>query len=107
MYENIKKRTSELLSKANVTDKPSQFVDMTLFILILLNIMAVCLESVEHIGNKYENIFYYFEMFSVLIFGIEYLLRIWSAPARDDLGESSSSIKRLKYIFSFTGLVGY
>ena len=105
MYENIKKRTSELLSKANVTDKPSQFVDMALFILILLNIMAVCLESVEYIGNKYEKIFYYFEMFSVLIFGIEYLLRIWSAPARDDLGESSNSIKRLKYIFSFTGLV--
>jgi len=105
MYENIRKRTSELLSKANVTDKPSQFVDMALFILILLNIMAVCLESVEYIGNKYEKIFYYFEMFSVLIFGIEYLLRIWSAPARDDLGESSSSIKRLKYIFSFTGLV--
>ena len=107
MYENIKKRTSELLSKGNITDKPSQYVDMALFILILLNVIAVCLESVQNIGNKYEKSFYYFEMFSVFIFGIEYLLRVWSAPAREDLGENSSFIKRLKYIFSFTGLVDF
>lgn len=107
MYENIKKRTSELLSKANITDKPSQYVDTALFILILLNITAVCLESIQSVGNKYQKSFYYFEMFSVFIFGIEYLLRVWSAPAREDLGESSSFIKRLKYIFSFTGLVDF
>jgi len=107
MYENIKKRTSELLSKANISDKPSQYVDTALFILILLNITAVCLESIKYIGNKYKKSFYYFEMFSVFIFGIEYLLRVWSAPAREDLGESSSFIKRLKYIFSFTGLIDF
>ena len=107
MYENIKKRTSELLSKGNITDKPSQYVDMGLFILILLNVIAVCLESVQNIGNEYKKPFYYFEMFSVFIFGIEYLLRVWSAPAREDLGENSNFIKRLKYIFSFTGLVDF
>ena len=107
MYENIKKRTSELLSKGNITDKPSQYVDTALFILILLNVIAVCLESVQNIGNEYKKPFYYFEMFSVLIFGIEYLLRLWSAPAREDLGENSNFIKRLKYIFSFTGLVDF
>ena len=107
MYENIKKRTSELLSKGNITDKPSQYVDTALFILILLNVIAVCLESVQNIGNEYKKPFYYFEMFSVLIFGIEYLLRVWSAPAREDLGENSNFIKRLKYIFSFTGLVDF
>ena len=107
MYENIKKRTSELLSKANISDKPSQYVDTALFILILLNITAVCLESIKDIGNKYEKSFYYFEMFSVFIFGIEYLLRVWSAPAREDLGQGPSFIKRLKYIFSFTGLIDF
>lgn len=80
---------------------------MGLFILILLNVIAVCLESVQNIGNEYKKPFYYFEMFSVLIFGIEYLLRVWSAPAREDLGENSNFIKRLKYIFSFTGLVDF
>ncbi len=107
MYLKIQKRTSQLLSKGNVADKPSQYVDMILFILIVLNIAAVCLESVKHIGNEYKVAFNAFEFFSVVIFSIEYVLRVWSAPARNDLGNSANIIKRMKYIFSFTGLIDF
>ncbi len=107
MYLKIQKRTSQLLSKGNVADKPSQYVDMILFILIVLNIAAVCLESVKHIGNEYKLAFNAFEFFSVAIFSIEYVLRVWSAPARNDLGNSTNIIKRMKYIFSFTGLIDF
>ena len=107
MYLKIQKRTSQLLSKGNVADKPSQYVDMILFILIVLNIAAVCLESVRHIGNEYKVAFNAFEFFSVVIFSIEYVLRVWSAPARNDLPNSTNIIKRMKYIFSFTGLIDF
>ena len=107
MYLKIQKRTSQLLSKGNVADKPSQYVDMILFILIVLNIAAVCLESVKHIGNDYKVAFNAFEFFSVVIFSIEYVLRVWSAPARNDLGDSTNITKRVKYIFSFTGLIDF
>lgn len=107
MYFKIQKRTSQLLSKGNIADKPSQYVDMTLFILIILNIAAVCLESVKHLGDEYKQAFNAFEIFSVVIFSIEYLLRVWSAPARNDLGDSPNLIKRMKYIFSFTGLIDF
>ena len=107
MYLKIQKRTSQLLSKGNVADKPSQYVDMILFILIVLNIAAVCLESVRHIGNEYKVAFNAFEFFSVVIFSIEYVLRVWSAPARNDLGGSTNITKRVKYIFSFTGLIDF
>ena len=107
MYLKIQKRTSQLLSTGNVADKPSQYVDMILFILIVLNIAAVCLESVKHIGNEYKVAFNAFEFFSVVIFSIEYVLRVWSAPARNDLGASTNFIKRMKYIFSFTGMIDF
>ncbi len=107
MYLKIQKRTNQLLSKGNVADKPSQYVDMILFILIVLNIAAVCLESVKHIGNEYKVAFNAFEFFSVVIFSIEYVLRVWSAPARNDLGDSTNITKRMKYIFSFTGLIDF
>ena len=107
MYFKIQKRTSQLLSKGNIADKPSQYVDMILFILIIFNIAAVCLESVKHIGDEYKLAFNAFEFFSVIIFSIEYLLRVWSAPARNDLGDSPNLIKRMKYIFSFTGLIDF
>ena len=107
MYKKIQKRTSELLSKGNISDKPSQYVDMILFILIILNVAAVCLESVKLIGDKYKIAFSMFEFISVIIFSVEYLLRVWSCPARKDLGSSSNLVKRLKYIFSFTGIVDF
>ena len=90
-----------------MADKNSQYVDLILFILIVLNIAAVCLESVKDIGNEYKVAFNAFEFFSVVIFSIEYVLRVWSAPARNDLGNSTNIIKRMKYIFSFTGLIDF
>ena len=107
MYKQVQKRTSELLSKGNINDKPSQYVDLILFILILLNITAVCLESVKYIGEKYKEAFNVFEFISIIIFSTEYLLRIWSAPSKDDLKKSSDLMKRLKYVFSFTGLIDF
>jgi voltage-gated potassium channel len=107
IYKKFQKRTSELLSKGNISDKPSQYVDMILFVLIILNVAAVCLESVKPIGDKYRTAFSLFEFFSIIIFSAEYLLRVWSSPARKDLGNSSSLVKRLKYIFSFTGLIDF
>ena len=107
LYLRTQKRTSELLSKGNISDKPSQYVNVILFILILLNVTAVCLTSLKNIGEAYKNDFYAFGIFSLIIFSIEYLLRVWPAPARPDLGKSSSFVKRLKYIFSFIGLVDF
>ena len=107
MYYKIQKRTNELLAKGNITDKYSRIVDIVLFILIILNIAAVCLESVNQIGIKYKETFNNFELFSVIVFSIEYILRIWSSPFRKDLGEVSNLIKRLRYIFSFTGLIDF
>ena len=107
MYYKIQKRTNELLAKGNITDKYSRIVDIVLFILIILNIAAVCLESVNQIGIKYKEAFNNFELFSVIVFSIEYILRIWSSPFRKDLGQVSNLIKRLKYVFSFTGLIDF
>ena len=107
MYLRIQKEPVNSYLKVMLSDKPSQYVDMILFILILLNVTAVCLESVKDIGEAYKDTFYAFEIFSVVIFSLEYLLRVWSAPTRQDLGNSSGFVKRLKYIFSFTGLVDF
>ena len=51
-YNQIQNRTYELLARGSVKDFPSLIVDIFLFILILLNVTAVCLESVKHIGNE-------------------------------------------------------
>ncbi len=104
-YNQIQNRTYELLARGSAKDLPSLIVDIFLFILILLNVTAVCLESVTFIREKYLSEFFYFEIISVIIFSIEYTLRVWSAPSSKNKIIKTSFKKRLNYIFSFTGLI--
>ncbi len=98
-------RILEILEKAKPGDKTSQYSDLFLSTLIILNLLAVSLESVESIGNVFRYEFYVFELFSVSIFICEYLLRIWATGANGDGSLSSSFKARLKYILGFTGII--
>jgi voltage-gated potassium channel len=94
----------EILEKSDGQDRASFYCDMILSVLIVLNLLAISLESVESIGQAYSRFFFAFEMISVSIFGTEYTLRIWASAAASSKWKSPLS-KRLAYIFSFTGLV--
>ena len=104
-YHKIQIRTNELLSRGSSQDLPSRLVDIFLFILILLNVTAVCLESVKSIRDSFGYEFFIFETMSVVIFSIEYLLRVWSASASSDSISKNLIKRRLKYIFSFNGII--
>ena len=104
-YHKIQIRTNELLSRGSSADLPSRLVDIFLFILILLNVTAVCLESVKSIRDSFGYEFFIFETISVVIFSIEYFLRVWSASANAETISKNLIKKRLKYIFSFNGII--
>lgn len=74
----LKKRTYEILNVSKEKGDLSWWVDMLLITLISLNALALILETVQSIYEDYAVFFYYFELVSVLIFSIEYVLRIWS-----------------------------
>ncbi len=81
-------------------DRFGLIFDRFMIALILLNILAIMLETVASINASYENIFYYFEVFSVAVFTIEYLLRVWSCT-EDKVNDYSNPITgRIKYIMS-------
>jgi len=83
----------------------SYAINFFLFSLIMLNVAAVTLESIESVRARWHNQLMAFELISVFIFTIEYLLRIWSAPENQDLTGDTGSQKRRAYMFSFTGLI--
>ena len=64
------KRLLEILEKSDGQDKASFYCDVSLSLLIILNLLAISLESVVHIGQQYSQFFFIFEMFSVSIFGL-------------------------------------
>lgn len=71
--------------------------------LILLNVIAVMLETFKGIFSKYYVVFFYFELFSIIAFTIEYFLRIWVSDLKSP--EIPKFNARMKYIFSFMGVI--
>lgn len=99
--KTIKKRVFEIISKAEDGDRASKIFDWSIMILIALSIISIILESFANIYDKYHPVFQIFEVITVVVFTIEYLLRIWTA----DLLFPDGKHPRLKYIFSFMAII--
>ncbi len=100
-YKAIKKRVFEIISKAEKGDTASSIFDWSIMFLIALSILSIILESFASINNKYHAVFHAFETITVIVFSIEYVLRIWTA----DLLYPDSKHPRLKYIFSLMAII--
>ena len=77
----IQHRIYELLEVAHPDDTASRVTDLFLFVLIALNVVAVIVETVEDLATQYAAVFQYFEVFSVGVFTVEYVLRLWTCVA--------------------------
>ena len=99
----MKKTVFNLIDGIRGTHKADAHFDIFISILIVLNVIVVFLESYAQINDVYGVFFKVFEAVSILVFTLEYSLRIWTA---DYLYPHLSPFKaRLKFVFSFLGLV--
>ena len=101
------KRMMTILNKGSNGDKISRGCDFFLSVLIILNLIAVCLESVGSFNNLYKQQLFIFEAFSVSVFLLEYCLRIWSVAADDEsvAKRPPPAVAGLSTSFSFTGII--
>ena len=81
-------------------DRASYWFDMFMVVLILSNVAAIILETVDVISEAAGSFFYLFELFSVIIFTTEYILRVWSSVEDPSGRFSSPFLGRLRYILS-------
>ncbi|MDH7596189.1 MAG: ion transporter [Methanothrix sp.] len=75
MSSGIKHRVHRLLEPG---DDEGKYIDIFIVCLIILNVTAVILETVWWINARFSYFFDVFEMFSVAVFTVEYVLRVWS-----------------------------
>ena len=105
-YDIIQANVLRVLEPAALGDRTSRIWDLSLFFLVVLNLVAVALESVPTLQMSYGTWLYNFELFSVVVFSVEYIARVWSAPAKRGVDFTDSPMKsRFRYIFSFYGLI--
>ena len=104
--EDTRKRLWQILEKGSSKDKASIYTDIFLICLIVLNIIAVLLETVDSIYNLYSFEFLVFERISTIIFLVEYILRVWVAIENDKKNKNNSKlIVRLKYMITWPAII--
>ena len=99
----MKTKIYKIISADDKGYLPSKIFDIIIMILIVESIISVILSTFSNIPTTISGIISNLEMLSIIIFTVEYLLRIWTS---DLLYPEYGKIKsRVKYIFSFMALV--
>lgn len=83
-------------------DLPSRAFDIGIVIVILLNIATLILETFDGLA-KYNQIFFAIELATMILFVIEYVLRIWTATY---LYPNKTPVRAvLRFIVSYDGII--
>ena len=97
MAQSLKRRVYRILEAAHPDDRLSRFTDWALIGLIIANVVAVVIETVEPIRARHAATFWTFEVVSVAIFTVEYLLRLWVSNEHLPLAKAGPIKARLKF----------
>jgi len=83
----------------------SRSVDVFLIALISASVIAVILESMSGIEAKYGGALRFFEVVTVSIFTVEYLLRLWCSVESESAAGKPALQARLRYLTSFHAVI--
>ena len=102
---SLRYKTAQLLEPSLASDHKGRALNWALLVLIILNVVAITLESVKAFHSQYHLLFWYFEIFSVAVFTVEYLARVWSYTDQREAKDRRPLIGRLKYMISPMALI--
>ncbi|MCC6775449.1 MAG: ion transporter [Hyphomicrobiales bacterium] len=101
----LRRRWYALLEQGPIGDRSSMIVDRVLVTLIIVNLLAVVLESVPELAARYGFWFEAIEIVSLLAFTLEYLLRLWVAVEHRPYRHQRALQARWHYATSAAGIV--
>jgi voltage-gated potassium channel len=107
-YKHIKRRTFEIVEKAaSSKDTASLAFDWMIIVLIVINILSVILETIPSLAKNtgFMEVLGVVEIVSVIIFTIEYVLRLWSVTT--DPKYRHPIFGRLRFALSFQAVVDF
>jgi voltage-gated potassium channel len=103
MVEKLKRRVFLLLETKEHQHPLSRFFKYFLIFLITLNTLAVCIESIDETFEVYETSLIVFNRFSLGVFTLEYILRVWSCTILEKYRHPFWG--RLKYMLTFLAII--
>lgn len=97
--KTIRYRTYILLEVNPAKYLPSKILNIFLIILIVANVFAFAMGTVDSLAAQYGTMFEWFNIFSVAVFTVEYLARIWCVVEYPHLKHEAPLKARIGYMF--------
>jgi len=98
----IKNKIFDIIDPDNSNSVLSRIFDASIITLIIISVLSIILDTFEFLG-QYSDLLYIIEIFTIIIFTVEYILRIWTADMLyPDFGHKKA---RFLYIISFMALI--
>lgn len=101
-FEKVKKRIFDIIQIGNKTDIASRVFDYIISFLIIVSIAVTFMQTFSELDSLHP-VLAAIELVTIIIFLIEYILRIWTAEYLYEDLKPSKAI--LKYVVSFYGIV--
>ena len=100
--EKFKRRVNQIIDKGEEGDTVSKIYDIVSVVLIFLSVSFILLETFAIPSWLHQTLFV-FEVIIAVLFSIEYVLRVWTAPI--EFPELRPDKARMHYIFSFMSFI--
>jgi voltage-gated potassium channel len=98
-----RKRLWTIINPGDRADKTSRIFDIFILTLIFLNALAIILGTIGYIQTHFKKTLQIFEIVSITVFTIEYLLRIWLCTT--DKKYKHPIVGRLRFAMTFYALI--
>lgn len=103
MSLEIKKQVFEIIDENDTKNIQGRLFNIFIMAFIFINTVAIILETVENISVQYAYFLWIFEIISVAIFTIEYILRLWTCNINDKFKNSVKG--RIKFAITPFALI--
>jgi voltage-gated potassium channel len=104
-HRSFRRMVYHMLGGEGHEDPWVKLIDRFLILLIVANVAAVVAESVEALALVHGPVFHAFDVASVIVFSVEYLLRLWTAVELPDPRYKHPLWGRLRWAVSPMALI--
>ncbi len=104
-YEQIERALYYLVDENNEQNRLPKFVNYFLMTLIVLTVGEMALETDQTTHEAYKAYFEFFDYFTLIVFTLEYIIRILTANLNPENKGATRWQKTWDYIFSLPGII--
>ena len=103
LIERVRLRIFNTIRDDDENDMPSNIFDTVIVSFIVLNVLIIILDTFDNIRPHIEFLYAYIEKISIVLFTVEYILRLWTSKyVYSHLPPKQATIK---YFFSLKALI--